>query len=166
MEELASNNYQWPLDRSMLKRAAGVIDLDPITNFAAQMETLSKELGKLNVNSIRFNIVCDLCAGNHHLSKCLQGNYFILSSSKRFHMWEISTGKIIHITTFTISIGGAIQIFLRLTIKGLPAFHLMPITQEQAIPRGDITNHDAKIISTYAKVRAKHAKDGLIHAKD
>lgn len=84
----------------------------------------------------------------------------------KFHLWEISTGKIIHIPTFTISIGGAIQIFLGLTIKGLPALHLIPITQEQAIPRGDITNHDAKIISTYAKVRAKHAKDGLIHTKD
>lgn len=61
LEELASNNQQWPSDRSMPKRAARVMDLYPTTNLLAQLTTIIKKLGNLNENLIQTNIVCDLC---------------------------------------------------------------------------------------------------------
>lgn len=42
LKELASNNYQWLSERSMLRKVARVLLLDPITNLVAQMTTLSK----------------------------------------------------------------------------------------------------------------------------
>ena len=65
LEELASNNYQWPTERAMPRKIAGVLEIDSITSLAAQMATLSQQLGKMNVNVIQTNAVCDHCAGNH-----------------------------------------------------------------------------------------------------
>ena len=65
LEELASNNYQWPTKRAMPRKTTGVLELDSITSLAAQMATLSQQLGKMNVNAIQTNVVCDHCAGNH-----------------------------------------------------------------------------------------------------
>nr|XP_023872628.1 uncharacterized protein LOC111985214 [Quercus suber] len=45
LEELASNNYQWPTERAMPRKTAGVLELDSITSLAAQMATLSQQLG-------------------------------------------------------------------------------------------------------------------------
>ena len=80
MEELASNNYQWPTERAMPRKTAGVLELDSITSLAAQMETLSQQLGKMNVNAIQTNVFCDHCAGNHSSADCQVGNPFAQSS--------------------------------------------------------------------------------------
>ena len=42
LEELASNNYQWPIERATPRKTAGVLELDSITSLAAQMATLSQ----------------------------------------------------------------------------------------------------------------------------
>ena len=65
LEELASKNYQWPIEKTMLRKTAGVLELDSITSLVAQMATLSQQLGKMNVNAIQTNVICDHCAGNH-----------------------------------------------------------------------------------------------------
>ena len=53
------------LERVMPRKIAGVLEIDSITSLAAQMATLSQQLGKMNVNVIQTNAVCDHCAGNH-----------------------------------------------------------------------------------------------------
>lgn len=52
MSKTYEATYQWPSDRSMPQRMTVMIDLDSINNLAAHMTILSKQLGKLNVNSI------------------------------------------------------------------------------------------------------------------
>ena len=64
----------------MPRKAAGVLELDSITSLAAQMATLSQQLGKMNVNAIQTNVVCDHCAGNHSSVDCQMGNPFAQSS--------------------------------------------------------------------------------------
>ncbi|XP_050259914.1 uncharacterized protein LOC126704981 [Quercus robur] len=76
LEELVSNNYQWPTERAMSRKTAGVLELDSITSLAAQMATLSQQLGKMNVNVIQTNVFCDHCAGNHSSVDCQVGNPF------------------------------------------------------------------------------------------
>ena len=35
LEELASNNYQWPTERAMPRKTVGVLELDSITSLVA-----------------------------------------------------------------------------------------------------------------------------------
>ena len=41
LEEMASNNYQWPTKRTMAKKVAGIHELDPFTALSAQVASLS-----------------------------------------------------------------------------------------------------------------------------
>nr|XP_023916883.1 uncharacterized protein LOC112028427 [Quercus suber] len=80
LEELASNNYQWPTKRAMPRKTAGVLELDSITSLATQMATLSQQLGKMKVNAIQTNVVCDHYVGNHSSVDYQVGNPFAQSS--------------------------------------------------------------------------------------
>ena len=80
LEELASNSYQWPIERAMPRKAAGVLELDSITSLATQMAKLSQQLGKMNVNVVQTNVVCDQGAGNHSSVDCKMGNPFAQSN--------------------------------------------------------------------------------------
>ncbi|CAL9011906.1 unnamed protein product [Prunus brigantina] len=76
LETMASNNYQWPSERAMPKKAR-VHDVDAITALTAQISTLSKQLGSLNVNAIQTsNVICEFCAGSHSSADCNNGNPF------------------------------------------------------------------------------------------
>ena len=48
----------------MPRKTTGVLELDSITSLAAQMATLSQQLGKMNVNAIHTNVVCDHCVAD------------------------------------------------------------------------------------------------------
>ena len=48
----------------MPRKTARVLELDSITSLVAQMATLSQQLGKMNVNAIQANVVCDHCAAD------------------------------------------------------------------------------------------------------
>ena len=37
LEEMALNNYQWPTERTMAKKVAGIHELDPFTTLSAQV---------------------------------------------------------------------------------------------------------------------------------
>jgi len=52
-EEIASNNYQWQSDRAMLKKMAGVHELDVISGIHAQLALLTKKLDATNVSTIQ-----------------------------------------------------------------------------------------------------------------
>lgn len=86
LEEMASNNYQWPSDRTIPKKAAGVHEIDAITALTAQVATLSRQLGNLNVNAIHVPPkVCELCGGNHANVDCQVGSPFAATSSEQAH---------------------------------------------------------------------------------
>ena len=44
LENIVLNNFQWPTERAVLKKLAGVHDLDAITNLEAQISSISKQL--------------------------------------------------------------------------------------------------------------------------
>ncbi|KAJ4723309.1 DNA-directed DNA polymerase [Melia azedarach] len=84
LEEMASNNYQWPSDRSTQRKVVGVHEIDAITTLTAQVTTLSRQLGTLNVNAIQSRVqVCELCGGNHASVNCQVGSPFASSSSEQ-----------------------------------------------------------------------------------
>lgn len=37
LEEMASNNFQWPTERTMVKKVAGIYDLEPLAALSAQV---------------------------------------------------------------------------------------------------------------------------------
>ncbi|XP_023892547.2 uncharacterized protein LOC112004530 [Quercus suber] len=49
LEELASNNYQWPTERAMPRKTAGVLELDSITSLATQMEIIQVSTAKWEI---------------------------------------------------------------------------------------------------------------------
>lgn len=49
--EMASNSYQWPRDRSLPKKAR-VREINAISALTAQISTLSKQFGTMNVNTV------------------------------------------------------------------------------------------------------------------
>lgn len=52
LEEMPSNNYQQPSEKSMLKIIIGVRKIDVITTLLVQVMTLSNKLGSVNINVI------------------------------------------------------------------------------------------------------------------
>ncbi|XP_039145642.1 uncharacterized protein LOC120282873 [Dioscorea cayenensis subsp. rotundata] len=46
---MAANNYQWPNERNMPRKVAGVQEIDAITNLSAQIAALSKQLKNSNL---------------------------------------------------------------------------------------------------------------------
>ena len=43
LEDMASNNYQWPIERSVAKKVAGVYEVDQFTALSTQISTLSNQ---------------------------------------------------------------------------------------------------------------------------
>ena len=41
LEEMASNNYQWPIERTMAKKVVGIHELDLFAALTAQVASLS-----------------------------------------------------------------------------------------------------------------------------
>ncbi|XP_057495663.1 uncharacterized protein LOC130780659 [Actinidia eriantha] len=44
LEEMASNNYQWPTERTMAKKVAGIHELEPFAALSAQVASLSHQI--------------------------------------------------------------------------------------------------------------------------
>ncbi|XP_022866538.1 uncharacterized protein LOC111386305 [Olea europaea var. sylvestris] len=44
LDEIATNSYQWPSERSSAKKVAGLYEVDPITVLAAQMSSLTNQI--------------------------------------------------------------------------------------------------------------------------
>ena len=79
LEDMATNNYQWPSERSIPKKTAGLHEVDAITNLTAQIASLSKQLQstQLTVNAIQTSsLVCEFCSGSHQSSECQADNPF------------------------------------------------------------------------------------------
>lgn len=84
IETMASNDYQLPSNRVVVKK--GVMGLDTLSailaqnaSIAPQMTNLTKQLNEMKVNVVNFTqpaAVCELCGGNH-LSNLCEANSFV-----------------------------------------------------------------------------------------
>ncbi|XXG59005.1 hypothetical protein AAC387_Pa04g1169 [Persea americana] len=74
---MASNNYMKASDRSFPKKSMGVHEVDSFTALLAQLASIKKQLGSLNVNAINSPIlICEFCGGNHLSRECQVGSPF------------------------------------------------------------------------------------------
>ncbi|KAG9449960.1 hypothetical protein H6P81_009925 [Aristolochia fimbriata] len=73
IEEMTSNMYQYPVDRSARGRVAGIHNVDPVLALQAQVESLTKQLSKFQTPSLAVQI-CDMCGGGHLNHECQAGN--------------------------------------------------------------------------------------------
>lgn len=51
LEQMGINSYQWPSERSGMKKPAGVYSVDPITSVTAQVSTLTTQITSMNKGS-------------------------------------------------------------------------------------------------------------------
>ncbi|XP_068649014.1 uncharacterized protein [Aristolochia californica] len=52
LEEMASNNFQWPTERTMAKKFVGIHELEPLADLSAQVATLSHQISALTTQRI------------------------------------------------------------------------------------------------------------------
>ena len=72
LDQMTSNSYQWPNERSIPKRTMGVLEVDAITALQAQVTLLTKMIEASSVNVIQTPpFSCDWCGG--HMSGECQG---------------------------------------------------------------------------------------------
>ena len=53
---MATNNYQWPNERSILKKVVDIHDVDSLTAISAQVVILSNQIAALNTKGASPNI--------------------------------------------------------------------------------------------------------------
>ncbi|XP_017972556.1 PREDICTED: uncharacterized protein LOC108661169 [Theobroma cacao] len=71
LEEMASNNYQWPSKRSGSRKAVGASEIDAIGNLAEQVAALSKKFDTLGVHAVQNSfVVCEMCGDAHSNDQC------------------------------------------------------------------------------------------------
>ncbi|XP_017970470.1 PREDICTED: uncharacterized protein LOC108660713 [Theobroma cacao] len=68
LEEMASNNYQWPSERLGSRKAVGAYEIDAIGNLAAQVAALSKKIDTLGVYVVQNSCVVGENYGDGHSS--------------------------------------------------------------------------------------------------
>ncbi|WRX27887.1 Retrotransposon gag domain - like 10 [Theobroma cacao] len=64
LEEMASNNYQWLLERSGSRKAVGTYEIDAMSNLAKQVAALSKKIDTMGVHAVQ-NSICEMCGDGH-----------------------------------------------------------------------------------------------------
>ncbi|XP_022875736.1 uncharacterized protein LOC111394206 [Olea europaea var. sylvestris] len=47
LDEIATNNYQWPSERPSAKKVAGLYEVDPITSVTTQMSSFTNQIAAL-----------------------------------------------------------------------------------------------------------------------
>ncbi|XP_017976459.1 PREDICTED: uncharacterized protein LOC108661974 [Theobroma cacao] len=80
LEEIASNNYQWPYERLGIRKVTRIHELDVINTVSTQLASIAKKIDKLSVNVIRNSFMtCEFCGEGHS-----NDNYPIYSESCQF----------------------------------------------------------------------------------
>ncbi|KAG9444863.1 hypothetical protein H6P81_016203 [Aristolochia fimbriata] len=69
IEEMASNMYQYPVERSARGRVSAEHNAGHVFGLQAQVESLTKQLTKLHTPSLVAQI-CELCGGGHPNHEC------------------------------------------------------------------------------------------------
>lgn len=66
LKKIASNNYQWPYEKSVPRRSVGILDMDVANALTIQVPVLIKKFDTLAVHSVQSPFVtCDLCGKRH-----------------------------------------------------------------------------------------------------
>ena len=83
LEEMASNNYQWQLERVTPKKITGVYELDALSTIQVQLALITNQLGAANVSSIQTPIpTCNSCGGGHTNNDGQDGNTFVFAQNE------------------------------------------------------------------------------------
>ncbi|KAG9442207.1 hypothetical protein H6P81_018061 [Aristolochia fimbriata] len=91
IEEMASNMYQYPVERSARGRVAGIHNVDHVLALQAQVESLAKQLSKLHTPSLVAQI-CDMCGGGHPNHECQAEALMQMPQHAKF-LKEVLSGK-------------------------------------------------------------------------
>lgn len=51
LEQITVNNFQWPSERSVLKKPVGVYGVDPITSLTAQVSALTSQIAAMKIRT-------------------------------------------------------------------------------------------------------------------
>ncbi|XP_070003563.1 uncharacterized protein [Nicotiana sylvestris] len=72
LNEILKNIIQWPFDRMMVKKAAGVNQVEAWNSLAQQIATLTQKVEAFQVNTQSSSQLenCDVCGGNHPNHEC------------------------------------------------------------------------------------------------
>ncbi|XP_070028738.1 uncharacterized protein [Nicotiana sylvestris] len=72
LNEISENVAQWPYDRMIVKKAAGVNQVEAWNSLAQQIATLTQKVEAFQVNtqSSSQHENCDICGGNHPNHEC------------------------------------------------------------------------------------------------
>ena len=52
LEDMASNNYQWPIERSIAKKVVGVYEVDKFTALSTQIAALSNQFALFTTQGV------------------------------------------------------------------------------------------------------------------
>ncbi|XP_021299980.1 ferrochelatase-2, chloroplastic-like [Herrania umbratica] len=71
LEEIASNNYQWPLERLGTRNIVGIHELDVMNTVSTQLASLTKKIDKLNANAVQNSFMtCEFYGEGHSNENC------------------------------------------------------------------------------------------------
>src|SRR5262249_45777508 len=75
IDEMATNSYQWQVDRGATKKPTKLYNVDAVTALVAQIELLNKKIDGMSVGTV---ILCELCRVPGHKSvECQASNPFV-----------------------------------------------------------------------------------------
>lgn len=84
MEEITSDNYQWPSEQPIPRRAVRAHNMDVVIVLSAQMTSLSSKLEHHNINVTQTQ-ACELCGKNHDSIHFQVRSPFAPSSTEQSH---------------------------------------------------------------------------------
>ncbi|XP_060182485.1 uncharacterized protein LOC132612180 [Lycium barbarum] len=72
LNEISENAIQWPSDRMIIKKAAGVNQVEALNSLTQQIATLTQKVEAIQVNAHSPSKLenCDVCGGNHPNHEC------------------------------------------------------------------------------------------------
>ena len=73
LEDINTNNYQWPRDRITLGKSMGGADNEVLSNLVTHVAQLTKQQGTINSVHISPWELCEFCGGQHSSTKCHSG---------------------------------------------------------------------------------------------
>ena len=77
LEKMASNNYQWHRERNQPRKVVGVHEIDSLSMVNAKLDSLTKQLQKLNFPGYPSHVLsCEVCGGGHSNIECQQSESY------------------------------------------------------------------------------------------
>ena len=72
LDEMVANDYKYPKERTLMRKTAGVLEVDTVTALTSQVATLVKKLDTREVNLVHIPTpCCEYYGANHENENCL-----------------------------------------------------------------------------------------------